>query len=127
VEAGISAAQLAAGAGRVLAVFQPHGYGPLRFLLEDFATSFAKALRPQDKLWISPVYDAGGTADRSISSQDLADKIAAHGHSVSCPATRDPVPSEIAQEAKSGDLVYSMGARDPDLPAFARQILTALG
>lgn len=126
VEAGIAAAQLAAGGGRVLAVFQPHGYGPLRFLLEDFATSFAKALRPQDKLWISPVYDAGGTADRSISSQDLADRIVAHGHAVSCPATRDLVPVEIAHEAKPGDLVYSMGARDPDLPAFARQILTAL-
>jgi UDP-N-acetylmuramate--alanine ligase len=127
VEAGISAAQLAAGGGRVLAVFQPHGYGPLRFLLEDFATSFAKALRPQDKLWISPVYDAGGTADRSISSQDLAERIKAHGRMASCPASRDLVPSEIAQEAKPGDVVYSMGARDPDLPAFARQILTALG
>jgi UDP-N-acetylmuramate--L-alanine ligase len=127
VEAGIAAAQLAAGGGRVLAVFQPHGYGPLRFLLEDFATSFAKALRPQDKLWISPVYDAGGTADRSIASRDLADRIAAHGHAVSCPATRDLVSAEIAREAKPGDLVYSMGARDPDLPAFARQILTSLG
>lgn len=127
VEAGLAAAQLAAGGGRVLAVFQPHGYGPLRFLLEDFATSFAKALRPQDKLWIGPVYDAGGTADRSISSQDLADRIVAHGHAVSCPATRDLVATEIAQEAKSGDLVYSMGARDPDLPAFARQILSSIG
>ena len=127
VEAGISAAQLAAGGGRVLAVFQPHGYGPLRFLLEDFAASFAKALRPQDKLWISPVYDAGGTADRSISSLDLAERIKAHGHAVSCPASRDLIPVEIAQEAKPGDVVYSMGARDPDLPAFARQILASLG
>ena len=127
VEAGLAAAQLAAGEGRVLAVFQPHGYGPLRFLLDDFAASFAKALRPQDRLWISPVYDAGGTADRSISSRDLAERIRARGHDVSCPETRGTVPAEIAAEAKPGDLVYSMGARDPDLPAFARQILTALG
>jgi UDP-N-acetylmuramate--alanine ligase len=127
VEAGLAAAQLAAGGARVLAVFQPHGYGPLRFLLEDFAKSFAKALRPQDKLWISPVYDAGGTADRSISSKDLADRIAAHGHNVFCPATRDLVALEIAAQAQAGDLVYSMGARDPDLPAFAKQILSAIG
>lgn len=126
VEAGISAAQLAAAGGRVLAVFQPHGYGPLRFLLDDFAASFAKALRPQDRLWISPVYDAGGTADRSISSQDLADRIASRGHAASCPVSRDLVASEIAREAKPGDVVYSMGARDPDLPAFAKQILSAL-
>lgn len=127
VEAGISAAQLAAGGGRVLAVFQPHGYGPLRFLLEDFAKSFAKALRPQDRLWLAPVYDAGGTADRSISSKDLADRIRDRGHEVSCPETRAEIPLAIAAEAQAGDLVYSMGARDPDLPIFAKQILTAVG
>lgn len=127
VEAGLAAAQLAAGEGRVLAVFQPHGYGPLRFLLDDFAASFAKALRPRDRLWISPVYDAGGTADRSISSKDLADRIEALGRAVACPDARDLVPAEIAAQARPGDLVYSMGARDPDLPAFARQILSSLG
>lgn len=127
VEAGLAAAQLAADGARVLAVFQPHGYGPLRFLLEDFAKSFAKALRPQDKLWIAPVYDAGGTADRSIASKDLADRIRERGHDVSCPATRVEIPLEIAADAQAGDLVYSMGARDPDLPMFAKQILLSLG
>jgi len=127
VEAGLAAARLAAGGGRLLAVFQPHGYGPLRFLLEDFATSFAKALEPRDRLWIAPVYDAGGSADRSISSQDLATLLVERGVHVSAPATRGQIPSEIADEARSGDLVYSMGARDPELPAFARSILAALG
>lgn len=123
VEAGLSAAQLAAGTGRVLAIFQPHGYGPLRFLLEDFAKSFTKALRPQDQLWIAPVYDAGGTADRSISSSDLAAHIQGNVH---CPATRSEIPAQIATAARAGDVVYSMGARDPDLPQFARSVLAAL-
>lgn len=127
VEAGLAAARLAAGGGRLLAVFQPHGFGPLRFLLDDFVDSFAKALEPRDRLWIAPVYDAGGTADRAISSRDLAERLAARGVAVEAPDSRGRIPSLIASQARSGDVVYSMGARDPELPAFARSILAALG
>lgn len=126
VEAGLAAARLAAGGGRLLAVFQPHGYGPLRFLLEDFAISFAKALETRDKLWIAPVYDAGGSADRTISSQDLCERLRDRGVRVEAPASRAMIPDAIAAEARPGDVVYSMGARDPELPAFAREILAAL-
>lgn len=127
VEAAIAAAHLVAGKGRLLAVFQPHGYGPLRFLLDDFAESFAKSLRPTDQLWIAPVYDAGGTADRSISSQDLARKLAERGVAVAAPQSREEIPALIASAARPKDVVYSMGARDPELPAFALAILAALG
>jgi len=126
VEAAMDAARSVAGKGRVLAIFQPHGFGPLKFLLEDFATSFARALRPTDRLWISPVYDAGGTADRSVSSADLAARIQAQGATVSCPPTREEVAAQVAREARSGDVVYSMGARDPELPAFGRRILETI-
>jgi len=126
VEAGLDAARSVAGNGRVLAVFQPHGFGPLKFLLEDFAISFAKALRPRDELWISPVYDAGGTADRSVSSEDLCRRIRELGASASCPTSREEVAFQVAREAKSGDVVYSMGARDPELPAFAKSVLDSL-
>lgn len=126
VEAAIAAAHLVAGSGRLLAVFQPHGYGPLRFLLDDFVEAFAKALHPRDHLWIAPVYDAGGTADRSISSQDLARRLADRGVAVDAPENRTLIPASIAAKATAGDLVYSMGARDPELPAFARAILESL-
>ena len=126
VEAALSAAQSAARGGRVVALFQPHGYGPLKFLLEDFAASFSKSLRPGDELWLLPVYDAGGTADRTIASGDLARRIQAPGATVHVPATRAEVPSALAARVRSGDLVYSMGARDPDLPAFAKSLVEAI-
>jgi len=126
VEAALDAAGSVAGEGRVLAIFQPHGFGPLKFLLEDFAVSFAKALRPRDKLWISPVYDAGGTADRSVSSEDLGRRIRELGADVSCPTAREDVAARVVREAKDGDVVYSMGARDPELPAFAKSLLDSL-
>jgi UDP-N-acetylmuramate--alanine ligase len=127
IEAGVGAARLAANGGRVLAVFQPHGYGPLRFLLRDFAEAFARALGPDDRLWIAPVYDAGGTADRSVSSADLAVLLPGFGTRVLAPASRAEIPALVAACAHEGDVVYSMGARDPELPVFARSILDALG
>lgn len=126
VDAALEAAHAEAGSGRVLALFQPHGYGPLRFLLEDFAEAFARALRPDDELWLLPVYDAGGTADRSVGSADLAEAMARRGRRAFVPERRDAVPPMVAATARAGDLVYSMGARDPDLPAFAGSILAAL-
>lgn len=126
VEAAIAAAHLVAGEARVLAVFQPHGYGPLRFLIDDFADAFAKALRPGDRLWLSPVYDAGGTADRTISSADLARKLSERGIEAEAPESREAIPDLVAAMAKPGDVVYSMGARDPELPSFAQALLTAL-
>jgi len=126
IEAAMSAARTAARGGRLVALFQPHGYGPLKFLLDDFAEAFSRSLKPGDVLWLLPVYDAGGTADRSISSRDLADRIHAPGARIQVPATRAEVPALLAKEARSGDLVYSMGARDPDLPAFAKSVLEAI-
>ena len=66
----------AARAARVLAVFQPHGYGPLRFLRAEFVAAFAAGLAPQDRLWILDVFYAGGTATRDISSGEVVAEIA---------------------------------------------------
>lgn len=126
VAAALRAFQATAPDGRVVALFQPHGYGPLRFLLQDFAQSFRETLRPQDALLILPVYDAGGTADRSITSQDLARLLEGCGLQIHVPDRAD-APALAASLARPGDVIASMGARDPGLPAFAQGLLAALG
>ena len=45
---------------RLLAVFQPHGYGPLRFMRDELVAAFAAELEPQDRLWLLDVFYAGG-------------------------------------------------------------------
>ena len=60
IAAALATAQL--DAPRVLAVYQPHGYGPTRFLRHDFVDTFARELRPGDRLWMLEVFYAGGTA-----------------------------------------------------------------
>ncbi len=124
VEAALRAAQ--AGARRVLAVFQPHGYGPLRFLRAELVEAFARVLRPQDRLWFLEVFFAGGSAVRDISSAEVVAEIAAAGAAAGFAPSREALIAALSAEARPGDLVLVMGARDPSLGGLARRILAAL-
>ncbi|HAH07441.1 MAG TPA: hypothetical protein DCM05_13130 [Elusimicrobia bacterium] len=125
VRAALAAAKLCAP--RVLAVFQPHGYGPTRFLKDDFIAAFSESLRPEDRLWMPEIYYAGGTAVKNISAADLVSPIAERGRRASFLPDRKDVAAAVAAEAREGDLVLLMGARDPSLSAYARSLLAALG
>jgi UDP-N-acetylmuramate--alanine ligase len=112
--------------GRVLAVYQPHGYGPTRFLRDDFVRTFAGTLRPRDRLWMLEIFYAGGTATRDISSAEIAAEIAARGAAAEFAPSREWLTARIVAEARAGDIVVVMGARDPSLTDLARGILAAL-
>jgi len=127
VAASIRAAHLRVdGGGRVLAVFQPHGFGPLKFLRADFVAAFARELGPRDCLWFLEVFYAGGTAAREISSADVVGDLVAAGVAAELATDRDQLTERLAREAKAGDLILVMGARDPSLTDLARQVLQRL-
>jgi UDP-N-acetylmuramate--alanine ligase len=117
----------AARAARVLAIYQPHGYGPTRFLRADLVDTFASALRPADRLWMLEVFYAGGTANRDFSAADLVAEIAARGRAAEFARSRTALVERVVAEARSGDLVLVMGARDPSLTTLARELLARLG
>lgn len=128
VAASIRAAhlRLAEAGGRLLAVFQPHGFGPLKFLRADFVESFAAELRAQDRLWFLDVFYAGGTAARDISSGDVIGDLVARGVWAEHAPSRAWLVERLAAEAREGDLILVMGARDPSLTDLAKAILDAL-
>ncbi len=112
--------------GRVIAFFQPHGYGPLRQMGEELAQTFACELDEQDEVILcDPVY-FGGTVDRSEGSERIIDLIKQAGGSATHIANRDDVGTYIAEIAKPGDRVVIMGARDDTLSVFARDVLHRL-
>lgn len=123
------AATLAAVAelpGRALLFFQPHGYGPLRQMGKELAASFAKGMRDGDKLYVcDPVY-FGGTVDRSIGSEALVADIVAGSGDAAHLTTRANCGAAILDEAKSGDRILILGARDDTLTEFGRQLLEKL-
>jgi UDP-N-acetylmuramate--alanine ligase len=125
VAAAIAAAHLRAA--RVLAVFQLHGFAPARFMKEEFLDAFAASLAKDDVLWLPEIFYAGGTAAKDISAADYARELRARGKDARFFKDRAAIPADAAREARSGDLVLLMGARDPGLPRFARDLLEALG
>jgi UDP-N-acetylmuramate--alanine ligase len=127
LQAAIGTAQSRRPAGRVLAVYQPHGYGPTRFLRDDFVATFSDVLRAEDRLWMLEVYYAGGTATRDFSAADIVGQIAERGTLAEFAPSREWLAERISQEARAGDLVLVMGARDPTLTQLARTILDTLG
>jgi UDP-N-acetylmuramate--alanine ligase len=124
IRAALSAAHLQHR--RVLAVFQPHGFGPTRFLRDDLIAAFKSALSADDILWLPEIYYAGGTVVRDISSRDIVSGIREGGRDARFVEGRRALAPVIAAEARDGDLVLVMGARDPSLTDFCREILTAL-
>ena len=112
-----AAVQAAQAGGRVIAVFQPHGFGPARFLRPELKELWPRLLRPQDRLAILGIFYAGGTVAQDISGRDLAQDADAHY----AERHADLLPW-IAETAQPGDTVLIMGARDPRLPALARAV-----
>jgi len=109
--------------GRLLLMFQPHGYGPIRLMRDGFVGCFANGLRDEDVLVMpEPVY-FGGTVDRSVGSNDLVYEIQRHGRKAFAFPDRGACGDMLVRLAHHGDRVVVMGARDDSLSQFAHELL----
>jgi UDP-N-acetylmuramate--alanine ligase len=112
--------------GRLLVMFQPHGFGPLRQMGKELAATFVAKLAADDLLVVpDPVY-FGGTVDRSRGSDALIADIVAGGRHAEHIASRTACGDRLIAEAKSGDRILIMGARDDTLSSFAADLLARL-
>lgn len=119
-------ATLKAHPGRVIAFFQPHGYGPLRQMGAELAEVFARLLDGEDEVILcDPVY-FGGTVDRSEGSERIVQRITAAGGRAQYIPSREDCGARIVAMARPGDRVVVMGARDDTLTTFASEILARL-
>ncbi len=107
---------------RMIAIFQPHGYGPTRFLFEEYSAVFAQQLRQEDHLFFLPIFDAGGTAQRTISSEDLAASIRGKNRSAHAVSSKEELLDRLKEMVQEKDTVLVMGARDPSLTDLCHQI-----
>jgi UDP-N-acetylmuramate--alanine ligase len=108
------------------AYWRPHGYTPLFQLADGLVEVFAthSKNRPSDRLFILPVYFAGGTVNIKITSEQFVERLQAAG-----------VPAEFVRDytvleekiIEAGLPVLGMGARDPELPLFAKRTAAVIG
>jgi UDP-N-acetylmuramate--alanine ligase len=121
-----SLATLRAHPGRLLIMFQPHGYGPIAKMGEQLAESFANGMADGDRLYLpDPVYQ-GGTVDRTRGSEWLVDRINGLGGHARHVADRAEIGQRLLAEARPGDRIVIMGARDDTLAEFARNLVEKL-
>ena len=119
-------ATLKAFPGRIIAFFQPHGYGPIRVMGAELAAVFADMLGEDDHLILcDPVY-FGGTVDKSIGSQSITDAVAVAGRNAEYIPAREACGNRIVEIARPGDRIVIMGARDDTLSGFATDVLMRL-
>jgi UDP-N-acetylmuramate--alanine ligase len=112
--------------GRLLVMFQPHGFGPLKLMKEQFIDCFARNLAGDDVLLMpEPVY-FGGTVDRSVSSIDIVRGVEAGGRHAQVFPDRAACGDALVATARPGDRIIVMGARDDTLSQFAADVLKRL-
>ena len=109
-------------ADRVIAWFQPHGYGPTKFLRADFVREIADVLRPGDQIWMSEIFYAGGTAVKDISAADLIEDLRDRGADAHFVEDRNLLADSVLPHLGRGGVLLLMGARDPSLEDFSRQV-----
>jgi UDP-N-acetylmuramate--alanine ligase len=122
-----SLAALGQADGRLLIVFQPHGFGPMRLMGKEIAKSFADGMDAEDILVLPEILYKGGTVTRDISSADTVRDVNNAGRRAEFIPEREDIGKWLLREAKPGDRIIVMGARDDSLTDFARSLLTGLG
>ena len=104
----------------VAVVWRPHGYAPLQKMLEALAAMFRATLRPCDELLVLPVYDAGGTTDRSLNSDALVARL--NASPVRFVEGLEDAETHLRTHAPAFGALVVAGARDPGLPVLARRL-----
>lgn len=109
--------------GRKITIWRPHGFGPLASMMDELVGAFRNCCKDDDLVYLLPVYDAGGTANRRVSSQDLAERLCGAGVCSEVVRDYDSVIKALSGTLRRCDTVVTMGARDPGLPLLAQRIL----
>jgi UDP-N-acetylmuramate--alanine ligase len=112
--------------GRLLIMFQPHGFGPLKLMRNEFIETFARHMASDDVLIMpDPVY-YGGTADRTVTSEQIVSGVRARGREAMAFAERNACGDKLIDLAEPGDRIVIMGARDDTLSIFAAELVKRL-
>lgn len=112
--------------GRLIVVYQPHGFKPTKMLREGLIEAFDKHMEMDDTLIMPEIYYAGGTAAKDISAADLVKELEKKGKRVHFIPDRRKIIHLIKGLASKDDRVVVMGARDETLSDFAKQICESL-
>ena len=111
--------------GKVIAIFQPHGYKPFGFMRDELFQTLEKRLGADDIFCLLEPYYAGGTSNKKPSSAEVAadwQSRAENPQKYKVFPGRELLSDFIRNNAVSGDIVAVMGARDNSLGNYAKEL-----
>ena len=108
-------------------MYQPHGFGPTRFLKDEYIATFRTIFGDNDALYLLPIYYAGGTAQKDISSGDIIQGLGTVPFHAEAVKDREVLLTRLKTDARPEDCVLLMGARDPSLPSLVQKIVDQFG
>ena len=119
-----AAQELTGSSGRVLAFFQPHGYGPFGFMAEELGRNLKNLLREKDIFYLGEPFYAGGTSSFSPHASEVLERWQTRfgAMPVTLAPDRPALAEALKKNAKSNDLILIMGARDNTLALFAASL-----
>lgn len=112
---------------RIFAVYQPHGFGPTRFLKGEYIATFQDIFQANDSLYLLPIYYAGGTAQKDITSEDIVGSLGAVPFRKEAISDRNELLDKLVARVQAGDCILVMGARDPSLPGLVKKVVALFG
>ena len=110
------------GGGRVFAVFQPHGFGPLGFMRDALFQALEKTLDNADRFILLEPYYAGGTTSFKPTSREVMSDWLERAEVRENYLTfddRNALIPWLQENAGAGDVIVIMGARDNSLSDYA--------
>jgi len=120
VRAVLTAARAVVGAGRVIAVFQPHLFSRTRI----FAEQFGAALSLADQVVVLDVYAAREDPEPGVSGAMVSGAVQLPAEQVAYRPSTSAAVEEVCARAQKGDLVLTIGAGD--ITALGPAVLEAL-
>ncbi len=110
--------------GKILAVFQPHGYGPLGFMREELYQVLHQLLRREDEwLMLEPFYAGGTSSFKPTSEEVIAEYRERSGRNAFLAMPdREHLTDYLLLKSRPGDVILIMGARDNSLSDYARSL-----
>ena len=108
IEVTLTAAREVVGEGRLVVAFQAHHY----YRTDLFLTEFGKALGLADEVVVLEIFAPGETAIPGVSGQTLASHVPLPAAQVTFEPSWSSVAALLADRARPGDVVMTLGAGD---------------
>jgi UDP-N-acetylmuramate--alanine ligase len=113
--------------GKIYAVFQPHGFGPLGFMREELLPALEKVLKPQDSFIFLPPYYAGGSSSFTPTVHEVVEDYRQRSEKrFLCFSNRIQVEEFLRAATTRDDIILIMGARDNSLSDWAKHLTKML-